>query len=528
MAAADDSAINNHSPRASGISNDGLSSPQLRRRNISSPWAQIVRGEPETIPSYPSSPSSSSAISHQEQIPYSDSSPVKASSSLPDNSAVEAQQESSDNGNSNVGRGKKPAWNRLSNGVVEVGPVMGAFSWPALSESARASPKSPSDSLKVLSDGSVSVSQGPVIASSPQKQATGNANPNSTLNHGFPVRQNSIKRGGSGGGSSSDGFTQPPPPPPPPPPLVETPQNNSGTPGLAVPDSSPRYPLHRGNNWETGPRGGFVSQPHSGNDHPQQRNSFRRPNGGPHLRGDGPHHNNYGGKRDGWNPHRSFNSRDVYMQQQRVVPRGYIRTPPPNSTPFIGPPAVRPFGNPMGFSDMSPLYYVPALSPESLRSVPFVGHASPPALFVPLPDPHLCAMLVKQIDFYFSNENLIKDTFLRKKMDEQGWVPITLIAGFPRVAQMSNNIQYVLDAVKTSTVLEVQGDKVRKRDGWMEWILPPSNRFPTVSGPQFQDPHTEAVLSRRSSGELTNQSQASNEEGMGKVTDQAGPDEFLS
>lgn len=32
-----------------------------------------------------------------------------------------------------------------------------------------------------------------------------------------------------------------------------------------------------------------------------------------------------------------------------------------------------------------------------------------------------------------SDENLIKDTYLRQKMDEQGWVPISLIAGFKKV-----------------------------------------------------------------------------------------------
>ncbi|KAM6559257.1 hypothetical protein CsatA_028496 [Cannabis sativa] len=47
-----------------------------------------------------------------------------------------------------------------SNGIAEVGTVMGADSWPEL-ESVRASAKSSSDSLKALSDGlsSVSISQ---------------------------------------------------------------------------------------------------------------------------------------------------------------------------------------------------------------------------------------------------------------------------------------------------------------------------------------------------------------------------------
>lgn len=55
---------------------------------------------------------------------------------------------------------KKPVWKKPSNGAavaVEAGgAVMDAELWPALSESARASPKSP---LKALAHGSVNVSQ---------------------------------------------------------------------------------------------------------------------------------------------------------------------------------------------------------------------------------------------------------------------------------------------------------------------------------------------------------------------------------
>lgn len=34
----------------------------------------------------------------------------------------------------------------------------------------------------------------------------------------------------------------------------------------------------------------------------------------------------------------------------------------------------------------------------------------------------------------YSQDNLCKDLFLRQNMDEQGWVPISLIAGFNRVS----------------------------------------------------------------------------------------------
>jgi len=35
------------------------------------------------------------------------------------------------------------------------------------------------------------------------------------------------------------------------------------------------------------------------------------------------------------------------------------------------------------------------------------------------------------LSFFFGDINLVKDAFLRSKMDEQGWVPGTLIADFP-------------------------------------------------------------------------------------------------
>lgn len=160
-----------------------------------------------------------------------------------------------------------------------------------------------------------------------------------------------MKRGGGGGSGPANGH--PPSPPPPPTPTVEMPHNNPRKPApLVVPDSSSRDSSHKSNStdWQTGPRGGFVSQ----HDHLQQRGSFKRGNGGHHSRGDGPYHNNHGGRREQaranyeWNTHRSFNGRDVHLQQ-RAVSRTYIGPPPPGSTPFISPPHVRPYGNPVVF-----------------------------------------------------------------------------------------------------------------------------------------------------------------------------------
>ncbi|XP_059639485.1 la-related protein 1C-like isoform X2 [Cornus florida] len=530
MATASNSATNNHSPRSSGDS--AVNSPKSRRaRGVSSPWTQIVRGESESIVSSssssaaaPSSPSSGALQEHTAGF-SSECSPSKAVAlaSFPtEDSAVEAQPDSSDNGTGNSNAAKKTAWNRPSNGAADVRPVMGAVSWPALSESTKASPKSSSsESSKAFSDGSVSVSQKQVI--------TNNANPSSTPSSLTPTRHKSTRRGGgssSGSISANGGFPQPPSPMGP---VVELHSNSAGKSGSVLPESSPRDHTYK----ESGQKGGFGSQTHSGNDNPQQRNSSRRGNSGSHPRGDGSYHHHYAGKRDqdrgnhDWtSSHRNF-SRDAPMQTQRVVPRGFLRHPTHSSTPFVAPPPmpVQPYGNPMVYPD--PLIYIhgPPAPPESLRGVPIIAPMQPMYFPIP-PDPQLHAKIVNQIDYYFSNDNLIKDTFLRRNMDDQGWVSIKLIAGFKKVMQLTDNVQYILDAVRSSTVVEVQGDKVRRRNEWVRWLMPPV-QIPTVSSPQSfgRSAHDmlaanlqNVSLGRSSSGDLNSQSQPSSGEGFGQAS----------
>lgn len=546
----------NHSPRnsGSGDSSAALNSPRSKRgaaarAPASSPWIQVVRGAesesivsssapPAPVAAAPSSPSASAAAAV-----------ALASSSLssPDDSAAEAQPEGCDNA------AKKPAWNRPSNGVLEVGTVMGAVSWPALSESTRASPKSSSsDSVRAHSDGSVLISQGTGIASSSHKQViTNNTNPTLTPTSVTPTRQKSMKRGGgisSGSVTANGGFPQPPPLPP----LglvVEMPSNNAGKPSSAVVESSPRDHTHK----ESGQRGGSGSQSHGGNDHPpHQRNSFKRGNAGPHPRsGDGSYHHNYGGRRDqdrGSHDWRNFNGRDGHMQSQRFV-RGFMRPPPRSSTPpFIPPPQVpvRAFGNPMVYPEVAPpVIYVPAPPPPIVASVPH--HA----VFYSVMDPQLQARIVTQIEYYFSNENLIKDIYLRQNMDEHGWVSIDLIAGFKKVMDMTDNVQLILDAVCTSDVVEVQVDKVRRRNDWRRWIMPRSVQFPAVTSPQSvgrsshdllatnlqsmsledktnKQGQVEAFPSRSLSGDWNSQSQPSSGEGTSQATVQAGSEHPVS
>ncbi|KAJ6829565.1 la-related protein 1C isoform X1 [Iris pallida] len=353
-------------------------------------------------------------------------------------------------------RGKRPVWNVPPNGSVEVSPVMDAISWPALSEATKASPKSSSsESLKSLSDGSSSAPllQVPLAAIPSSKQNIINPSPNPIPNAHSPVRQKSMKRGGGGGAPSNGAAVTPP--------TISMEMSQT-------PEPSPRGPPGKHN--EHGPKsgGGMSLQSHGSDQH-------RGYGGGGGRRGNnggGAHQqNNYGSRRNqDWSHQHNFY---MQQQQQRGGVRPYLRAP----APYVGgpPSPVRSYvANPMGFPEMSsPIVYVaPHLAPEALRGVsPF---AAPPPIYFPALDPQR-AQLLKQIDYYFSAANLCKDLYLRKKMDEQGWVPITVIAGFNRVMQLTNNLQYILETVRLSTIVEVQGEKIRKRNDWMQWLLPPTS-----------------------------------------------------
>lgn len=170
----------------------------------------------------------------------------------------------------------------------------------------------------------------------------------------------------------------------------------------------------------------------------------------------------------------------------RFVPQ-FIRPPLPSPGqlyPPPPPPPIRSFGGSMGYHELAPpmLYIPPPM--ESLRGVPFVPPPMPPnAMYFQPQDLQLHTKIVNQIDYYFSNENLIKDIYLRKNMDDQGWVPLNLIAGFKKVKQMTDNFQIVSDAVRTSSVVEMQGDKIRRWNDWKKWIMP-STQLPNVAGSQ--------------------------------------------
>ncbi|XP_058079783.1 la-related protein 1A isoform X2 [Magnolia sinica] len=160
--------------------------------------------------------------------------------------------------------------------------------------------------------------------------------------------------------------------------------------------------------------------------------------------------------------HGAFNPRDDFNMQQ---PRAFVRPPPA----FFGP--APGFINGPGFPGPTPMYCVPVVPPESVGAPRYNSHPTHPMHSMQTTDaPSLRANLVKQIEYYFSDENLQKDPYLISLLDEEGWVSISKIADFNRVKKMTTNIPFILESLLGSSTVEVQGDKIRRRNDWSKWL----------------------------------------------------------
>jgi len=92
-----------------------------------------------------------------------------------------------------------------------------------------------------------------------------------------------------------------------------------------------------------------------------------------------------------------------------------------------------------------------------------------------------------QIEYYFSESNLVRDRYLRCLMDADGWVPVVMLAAFPKVARERLDLGEIIEALAQSAALLVSsvvahGEEatpeamanqalVRKAVNWEAWPL---------------------------------------------------------
>lgn len=92
--------------------------------------------------------------------------------------------------------------------------------------------------------------------------------------------------------------------------------------------------------------------------------------------------------------------------------------------------------------------------------------------YLNLDGPTLKEYIRNQIEYYFSEDNLNRDFFLRRKMDPEGYLPVTLIASFHRVQALTNNVALIVDAISSSDKIELSaGFKVRAKHDPTKWPI---------------------------------------------------------
>ncbi|CAM9272652.1 unnamed protein product, partial [Choristocarpus tenellus] len=82
---------------------------------------------------------------------------------------------------------------------------------------------------------------------------------------------------------------------------------------------------------------------------------------------------------------------------------------------------------------------------------------------------YMTEMAVRQIEFYFTVENLCRDIFMRSYMDEEGYIPIAFVANFPGVARFGVDLEDIKKGVLASEfmqVVDIENETMRMREGW--------------------------------------------------------------
>lgn len=88
----------------------------------------------------------------------------------------------------------------------------------------------------------------------------------------------------------------------------------------------------------------------------------------------------------------------------------------------------------------------------------------------------LFQMITTQVEYYFSVDNLLKDMYLRKHMDSQGFVALDFIAAFNRIKSLTTDVELLKLVCQQSSHVQYRTgedgrDRLRRREGWEQWIL---------------------------------------------------------
>lgn len=98
------------------------------------------------------------------------------------------------------------------------------------------------------------------------------------------------------------------------------------------------------------------------------------------------------------------------------------------------------------------------------------------------------ANIIRQVEYYFGDANLNRDKFLLEQIskDEEGWVPLSVLLTFKRLAALSTDIEIIVNALIKSdeSLLEISEDKLKIR------------RHPERPIPEHNEERRKEIMSR--------------------------------
>lgn len=221
----------------------------------------------------------------------------------------------------------------------------------------------------------------------------------------------------------------------------------------------------------------------------QQKKKFQHRNSEPfnsnnnNNNGQSFQHNNYNNNNKGGRRYHPNNKNNFNNYRHSVAGSGNY-----SNVPFL------PFG--YGYPPLVPAYanYYPAPisrsnsgSPGQDQFIPLNANgADIPAPIVPggvfpqsvgYPFVEDLGSIIAQLNYYFSFENLLRDTYLRKQMNSQGFVPLKKLIEFNRLKALTGgNIQLLENALPFLPEIEAFEGKIRPRENWSKWVLPYEQR----------------------------------------------------
>uniref|UniRef100_A0AC35GWH1 HTH La-type RNA-binding domain-containing protein n=2 Tax=Panagrolaimus sp. PS1159 TaxID=55785 RepID=A0AC35GWH1_9BILA len=89
--------------------------------------------------------------------------------------------------------------------------------------------------------------------------------------------------------------------------------------------------------------------------------------------------------------------------------------------------------------------------------------ATPDSTIAELTEEQLRHRLKLQLEYYFSRENLNQDRYLRSQMDNDQYVPISIVASFPKISHLTSDQDLIISVLKESINVQVDESNTKVR-----------------------------------------------------------------